>query len=79
MHVERRDEERAPLKAKKIIVEGSTKGKPKKRWKEVKEKDMLIRGLKRVNAQVCCLWKLGCKKQLTPACEENIPKQMNDK
>ena len=43
-HVERMDEERGPVKALLLEVDG-TKRKPKKRWKEVLEFDMTARGL----------------------------------
>ena len=36
--------EKTSLKAKSFVVDGSKKGRPKKRWKEVVEKDMLVRG-----------------------------------
>ena len=52
-HVERMDDEKTPIKAKNFVVEGSKKGKPKKKWKEVVEIDMLVRGLKRTDAQDC--------------------------
>ena len=44
-HVERMDEERGPVKATLLEIEGTKKGTPKKRWKEVLECDMTARGL----------------------------------
>ena len=49
--VERMDDERSPVKAKSIVVDGSKKGRPKKRWKEVVEKDMLVAGFIRTDVQ----------------------------
>ena len=68
-HVEVMDDERAPSKAKEIVVGDSKKGRPKKSWKEVVEKDMLVRRLKRSDAQDRSLWRLDCKNRLTPACD----------
>ena len=67
-HVERKDEERGPVKALLLEADGTKKGRPKKRWKEVLECDMTARGLQRLDAQDRERWKLGCKNQLTPAC-----------
>ena len=39
-HVERVDENRGPAKALHFQINGSKKGRPKKRWIEVLEKDM---------------------------------------
>ena len=66
------DEERAPVKAKKFVVKGLKKiGRSKKRWKEVVvEKDMLVRELKRTDAQDRSLWRLDCKSQFASACGE---------
>ena len=71
-HVERMDEERGPGKAPLLEVDGTKKGRPKKRWKEVLECDMTARGLKRLDAQDRERWRLGCKNQLTPACGEPL-------
>ena len=38
-HVKRIDHEKAPAKAKIIVVKGSKKGRPKKRWEKVVEKN----------------------------------------
>ena len=65
--MERIDEERGPVKALLLEVDGTKKG-PKKRWKEVLECDMTARGLQRLDAQDRERWRLGCKNQLTPAC-----------
>ena len=54
-------------------MDSSKRGRPKKRWKEAVEKDMLAKGLKRSNAQDCAVCRLGCKNQLTPARGENNP------
>ena len=58
---------------KNFVVDGSKKGRPKKRWKEVVEKNMLITGLKRTDAQKRSLWRLGCKNRFTPARRKNKP------
>ena len=71
-HVERMDEERGPVKALLLEVDGTKKGRPKKRWKEVLECDMTARGLQRLDAQDRERWRLGCKNQLTPACGEPL-------
>ena len=67
-HVERMDEEGGPVKALLLEVDGTKKGKPRKRWKEVLECDMTARGLQRLDTQDRGRWQLGCKNQLTPAC-----------
>ena len=72
-HVERMGKERRPVKALHLTLEGSKKGRPKKRWKEVVEQDMANRGLKRTDAQDRMLWRLGCKNRLIPACREELP------
>ena len=66
-HVERMDEERGPVKALLLVVDGTKKGRPKKRWKKVLECGMTARGLQRLDAQDCERWRLGCKNQLIPA------------
>ena len=71
-HVEKMDDERTPVKAKKSVDDGSKKDRPKKRWKEVVEKDMLARGL-RTDIPDRSFWRLGGKKRLTPAHWENKP------
>ena len=70
--MERRDEERGPVKALLLEVDGRKKGIPKKRWKEVLECDMIGRALQRWDAQDRERWQLGCKNQLTPACGEPL-------
>ena len=60
-------------KQKNLVVAGSKKGRPKKRWKEVVENHMLVRGLRRTNAQDRSLWKLDCKNRPTSACSKNKP------
>ena len=50
-HVEKMDEERGPVKALLLEVDGTKKGRLKKRWKEVLECDMTARGLQRLDAQ----------------------------
>ena len=47
-YVERMDEKRGPVKALLLEVDGTKKGRPKKRWKEVPECDMTARGLQRL-------------------------------
>ena len=76
-HVERIDEERGPLKALLLEVDGTKKGRPKKRWKEVLESDLTARGLQRWDAQDRERWRLGCKNQLTPACWKPLPGSRN--
>ena len=71
-HVERMDEERGPAKTLLLEVDGTKKGRPKKRWKEVLERDMTARGLQRLEAQDRERWQIGCKNQLTPACGEPL-------
>ena len=39
-HMERIDVERAPVKAKKLVDDGLKKGRSKKKWKNVREKDL---------------------------------------
>ena len=89
-HVERMGNERAPVKAKNFVVEDSKNGQPKKRWKKVVEKHMLMRGLIRTDAQDRFLWRFGCKNRLTllarqtnwvPGGQKDLPallEQMND-
>ena len=62
--MERIDDERTLVKAKNLVVNGSKKGRPKKRWKDVTAKDMLIRGLKRMDAvhNACRINKPGFKR-----------------
>ena len=70
-HVEKMDEERDPVKALLLeVADGTKKGRPKKRWKEVLECGMTARGLQRLDAQDRERWRLRCKNQLTPACRE---------
>ena len=71
-HVERMDEERGPVKALKLEVDGTKKGRPKKRWKKVVQSDIIARGLQRLDAQDRERWRLGCKNRLTPACGEHL-------
>ena len=63
-HVERMDDERTPVKAKHFEVDCLKKGTPKKSWKEVVEKDMLVTGL-RTDGQGRSFWRLDCKNRLT--------------
>ena len=67
------DGERTPVKAKNFVVDGSKKDSPKKRSKEVVEKNMQVRGLKRTNAKDHSLWRFGCQNWLTPTRKENKP------
>ena len=60
-HMEKMNDERAPVMAKIFEANGSKRGTPKKRRKETIEKDMLARGLKRSDAQDQAMWRLGCK------------------
>jgi len=61
-----------------VKIDCSKKGRPKKRWKEVIDVNMKVRGLKRSNAVDRTFWSLGCRNRLTPACGDNKPgsKQM---
>ena len=78
-HVERMDEERVQQRHYLLEVDGTKKGRPKKRWKEVLECDMTARGLQRLDAQDRERWRLGCKNQLTPACGESLLGSRNRK
>ena len=49
-HIEWINDERALVKAKNFVVDGSKRGRPKKRLKEVIEKVILARGSKRNDA-----------------------------
>ena len=71
-HVERMNEGRGPVKALLLKVDGTKKGSPKKRWREVLECDMTARGLQRLDAQDRGRLRLGCNIQLTPACGEPL-------
>ena len=50
-HVERMDEERVPVKALHLEVNGTKTGRPKRRWKEVLKCAMIDRALQRLDAQ----------------------------
>ena len=71
-HVERKDDGRIPVKAKCLVVNGSKKGRLKRRRKGV-EKDLLVRGLRKTNVQNRFLWKLGCKNRLIPVSWKDEP------
>ena len=71
-HLERMSEERAPVKAMKFTVDGRKKGRPKKRWQEVVEQDMKIRGLERADTGVRARWRRGCRNRPTPASGECV-------
>ena len=58
---ERMNEKRAPVKANKFDNEGSKKGRPKKRWK-----DMLIRRLKKKLMDRTILYKGLAAKTISP-------------
>ena len=45
------DEERDSVKALQLEVDGTKKGRLKKRWKKVLKCDIIARGLQRLNAQ----------------------------
>ena len=51
------DDERTHVKAKKFVVNRSKKTTPKKRWKEVVEKDMLVTGFKKTDPKYRSLWR----------------------
>ena len=76
-HVERRAEERGPVKALLLEVDGTKKGRLKKRWKEVLECDMTARGLQSLDAQDRERWRQGCKNHLTPASRESLQGSRN--
>ena len=71
--MERMDENRGPAKALHFQIDGSKKGRPKKRWIEILEKDMLEKRLKRIDVQDRDFWKLGCKNRLTFAGRDDSP------
>ena len=71
-HVEKMDEELGPGKALHIEVDGTKKRRPKKRWKEVMECDIIARGLQRLEAQNRERWGLSCENWLTPECGEHL-------
>ena len=77
------DDKRTPVKAKKNCSEKFLKKrKPKKEWKMVVETDVLVKRLKRTDAEDRSIWRLGCKNWLTHACGENKPgsrKMKNEK
>ena len=60
-YVERMDEERGLVKALLLEIDGTKKGRSKKRWKEVLECGMTARGLQRSDAQDRERWRLVCK------------------
>ena len=60
-HVELMADKRTRVKAKKIVVDGLKRGRPKKGWKKVTKKDMLAGGLQRSDAQDHAVRRLGCK------------------
>ena len=78
-HVARMDEERGPVKALLLEVDGTKKGRLKKSSKEVLECDMTARGLQRLDAQDRERWRLSCKNQLTPACGKPLLGSRNRK
>ena len=67
------DDERTPVKAKKFVVERSENGRPKKRWKEVEEKEMLVREFKRTDALDRFFIEDWLQKSAHPVDEENKP------
>ena len=71
------DEERGPVKALLLEVDGTKKGRPKKRWKKVLECDITARGLQRLDAPDRKRWRLRCKNQLTLACGEPLQGSRN--
>ena len=70
--VERTDEERSPVKALHLEVDGTKTGRPKKRWKEVLKWDVIARSLQRLYAKDREIWRLGSKNRRTPACAEHL-------
>ena len=67
------DDEIAPLKAKNFVIGGLKEGRPKKIRKEVVEKEMVAKGLRRTDAQDLSVWGLDIKNWLTLARRENKP------
>ena len=76
--VKKVDDKRAPVKAKNLVVDGSKKSRPKKRWEEVKEKGILAIGLK-ANAQDFSVWRLDGKNWLNHCSQkkQNVFWRMN--
>ena len=72
-HVERMSDEKAPVKAMKMTVDGVKRGRPKKGWQEVVEQDMKMRGLERNEAAERWKWRRGCRNRPTPASGEDAP------
>ena len=64
--MERVDNERGPVQALDLNVDGSKKGRLKKRWRELVEKDMIDRGLKMMDAQDRLLWVIWLLKPADP-------------
>ena len=60
-HIKKINDKRALVKAKSFVVNGSKRGRPKKRWKKAIEKDFLAKCLERGDAQDHAVWRLGCK------------------
>ena len=50
-HVKRMDEERGPVEALHLKVDGTIKERPKKRWKEMLRCDMTARGFQSLDVQ----------------------------
>ena len=70
-HMDRMDDEKNPVKAKHFLGDGIKKGRPKKRWKKVVEKDMLATSLTRTDVQNHSFWRLSCENRLISARREN--------
>ena len=80
-HVERKDKEREPVKALHFKLNDAKKGMPKKRWKKVVKRDVIARGLQRMNTQDCTRSRLCCKNRLTCLAGEptELQKEEDDK
>ena len=70
--VEKKDEERGPVKVLHLEVDRTKKVRPKKRRKEVLECDVIARGLQRLDTQDRERWRLGSKNRLTHTCGERL-------
>jgi len=71
--MERMDRKRPQSVAMNFKTDCSKKRKPKKRWKEVIDVAMKVRGLKTSDAVDRTLWRLGCRNRSTPASGNNKP------
>ena len=66
-HVKKLGEKRAPKKQKSVEINGSKKSRHNKRSKQVVEKDVIDKRLKKSRRSVSVLQRLGCESELTHA------------